>query len=194
MVVTHIILIFCALLTAGIVAKLTEGSVTFPVWMIIGIIAVLIFLIGEVYIFLRKRVKKVFSETKEPELLGRLIPKGEEQKPGYLLSKEVVYLGRDVKNDILLNDESVSRRHAQIVRQSEGFLLRDLGSKNGTFINNLRVEEQMLKNDDILTFGNLYFIFSMPPLPEPQQSESAGQEPTDEPSPHPAPPNEENPQ
>ena len=179
---THIVLVFCALLAGAIVAKLLEGSLTTPVWMTVGVVALICVITGEIYLFLRKRVKKVFSSGKEPELLGRLIPKGEEQKPGYLLSKEVIYLGRDVKNDILLNDDSVSRRHAQIVRQPEGFVLRDLGSKNGTFINNLRIEEQLLKHDDILTFGNLYFIFSLPAVPEAQQAEAPVTEAVAEPA------------
>ena len=50
------------------------------------------------------------------------------------LEKQELYLGRDVNNDIVVNDAEVSRRHARFVRQGDNYYYEDLGSTNGTFI------------------------------------------------------------
>jgi len=62
-------------------------------------------------------------------------------------------IGRDVKNALPLLQPGVSRYHAEIIRLGKDFLLRDLGSTNGSFVNGARVSEQLLNDGDILTFG-----------------------------------------
>jgi pSer/pThr/pTyr-binding forkhead associated (FHA) protein len=65
----------------------------------------------------------------------------------------VVAIGRDPENDIQLSDRFVSRRHA-IVRLVNGErVLEDLGSQNGTFINEKRVEKAVLRSGDTLRLG-----------------------------------------
>ncbi|MHC1740793.1 MAG: FHA domain-containing protein [Anaerolineaceae bacterium] len=55
------------------------------------------------------------------------------------LEKDELYLGRDVNNDITINDAEVSRRHARFSRQGENYIYEDLGSTNGSFILGQRV-------------------------------------------------------
>jgi pSer/pThr/pTyr-binding forkhead associated (FHA) protein len=55
------------------------------------------------------------------------------------LSKNELYIGRDVNNDIVINDSEISRKHARILMQAGGFVLEDLGSTNGSFINGQRL-------------------------------------------------------
>jgi pSer/pThr/pTyr-binding forkhead associated (FHA) protein len=62
-------------------------------------------------------------------------------------------IGRDVKNALPLLQAGVSRYHAEIIRLGKDFLLRDLGSTNGSFVNGARVSEQLLNDGDILRFG-----------------------------------------
>ena len=59
-------------------------------------------------------------------------------------------LGRGSDNDLDTNDQTVSRRHALIMETPEGFIVRDLGSANGTFVNREKVgrEERLLSNGD----------------------------------------------
>lgn len=56
-------------------------------------------------------------------------------------------IGRDAACEIVIPDRQVSRRHARILTTEDGILLEDLGSKNGTHINGVRVNEPLLLND-----------------------------------------------
>ena len=63
-------------------------------------------------------------------------------------------LGRGDSTDIRLDDEGVSRRHAELARLDDGAVqLRDLGSTNGTFINGVKIFEQVLLDDDRIALG-----------------------------------------
>lgn len=62
-------------------------------------------------------------------------------------------LGRGGHNDLTLNHLCISRSHAEVVVRKEGYLLRDLGSKLGTFVNGVRVEEALLANGDEIQLG-----------------------------------------
>ena len=55
------------------------------------------------------------------------------------LAQDVVSIGRDVANTIVINDAEVSRRHARLTAQAGGYILEDLGSTNGTFVNGTRL-------------------------------------------------------
>lgn len=55
------------------------------------------------------------------------------------LDKSEIYLGRDVSNDIVVNDSEVSRKHARMIMQAGGYILEDLGSTNGTFVGGQRL-------------------------------------------------------
>jgi len=67
----------------------------------------------------------------------------------YLLTAPRARIGRDPENDIVIPDRRVSRYHAEIVREGSEFVLRDCGSKNGTFVNGERVvQERRLQDGD----------------------------------------------
>ena len=80
------------------------------------------------------------------------------------IDKDVVTIGRKDENDIPLKDGSVSGRHAEIckIENEDGtvsYVLRDLGSSNGTRINSVPIEEQLLKNNDLIMFGSVEVLF-----------------------------------
>ena len=60
------------------------------------------------------------------------------------LSKNELFIGRDVSNDIVINDTEISRRHCHLVLTGEGYAIEDLGSTNGTFINEANLSGQRL--------------------------------------------------
>jgi len=69
------------------------------------------------------------------------------------LTKDVTTAGRHPKSDLFLDDVTVSRRHAEFVREGTAFKLRDVGSLNGTYLNRERVEEGELRNGDEIQIG-----------------------------------------
>jgi pSer/pThr/pTyr-binding forkhead associated (FHA) protein len=72
----------------------------------------------------------------------------------YPLEKTELQLGRDLSNDIVINDAEVSRRHARLILQPEGYILEDLGSTNGTFIRGQRLAAPVvLKPGESITIG-----------------------------------------
>lgn len=71
-------------------------------------------------------------------------------------------LGRDPGADLVVNDPSVSRRHALIERRPEGWVVLDQRSANGTFINNQRVEQALLQAGQQLRLGAVTFEVRLP--------------------------------
>jgi hypothetical protein len=73
----------------------------------------------------------------------------------YALSKNEIYLGRDITNDIVINDPEISRKHARLTYQSGGYLLEDLGSTNGTFIDGQRITgPHMMTSGEVIMLGD----------------------------------------
>ena len=70
------------------------------------------------------------------------------------LGKNEVYIGRDVSNDIVVNDSEVSRKHARLVVQAGGLVVEDLGSTNGTFVNGQRLMgPHVLRPGEVIMLG-----------------------------------------
>ncbi len=78
----------------------------------------------------------------------------------YELAKTDIQLGRSSKADIQIDQESVSRNHAHISNTTKGVRIRDLGSTNGTFVNDTVVEgERELRNGDLVKIGRTIFKY-----------------------------------
>lgn len=80
----------------------------------------------------------------------------------YVLSKSMT-IGRQDKNDIVIKDSFISGIHAQFTIENGEIYLKDLGSKNGTFINEEKLEDnskKLLKDRDILKIGQVEFVFT----------------------------------
>lgn len=75
------------------------------------------------------------------------------------LSARLTRLGRHPDSEISLDDITVSRRHAEIERTSEGYVVRDAGSLNGTYVNQRRVESAVLQQGDELQVGKFRLVF-----------------------------------
>ena len=75
------------------------------------------------------------------------------------VTKAVTTVGRHPASDIFLDDITVSRRHAEILKTSAGFMVKDVGSLNGTYLNRERVEEGRLRTGDELQVGKFKLAF-----------------------------------
>jgi pSer/pThr/pTyr-binding forkhead associated (FHA) protein len=83
----------------------------------------------------------------------------------FVLDGEVTVAGRAQDSEIFLDDVTVSRRHAELVRSGQAaFLVRDLGSLNGTYVNRERVEQQLLADGDEVQIGRYRLVFHEPRL------------------------------
>ncbi len=92
-------------------------------------------------------------------LLVKIHPASPLDKPVELSQTETT-IGRDESSSLMLEQDSISRRHAQIENRNGEFLLRDLGSTNGTFVNEVRVNVPVsLSPGDRIRFGNQIFKF-----------------------------------
>jgi len=68
-------------------------------------------------------------------------------------------IGRDRKNDIVLESKIVSREHAQIVKMKEGLAIGDLGSHNGTFVNGAQIRSALLRDGDEILIGETLILY-----------------------------------
>ncbi|MGH2819064.1 MAG: FHA domain-containing protein, partial [Actinomycetota bacterium] len=75
------------------------------------------------------------------------------------ITRTPVTIGRLSTNDVCLSDSNVSRRHAELRREGEGWMLVDLGSTNGTLVNGKLAKEHRLKDGDRLAFGTNEVLF-----------------------------------
>jgi transcriptional regulator with GAF, ATPase, and Fis domain len=72
-----------------------------------------------------------------------------------VIDKDVFRVGKSNENDLTLDDPTVSRNHCEIIRESRGYLLRDLGSTNGTLLDGAEIREVYLKPGGIITVGKV---------------------------------------
>ena len=88
------------------------------------------------------------------------VTRGPNAGSSFTLDHDVTTAGRHPDSDIFLDDITVSRRHAEIVRSGSGFAVRDVGSLNGTYLNRERIDDSApLTNGDELQVGKFKLVF-----------------------------------
>jgi transcriptional regulator with GAF, ATPase, and Fis domain len=86
----------------------------------------------------------------------------------YALDSGELSIGRDLACDICLTGKWVSRRHCSLQKGNGSVTIRDLDSRNGTFVNGVPVKERLLQHGDVIAIGDSYFRFIVPGYQEPQ--------------------------
>lgn len=95
-----------------------------------------------------------------PRSVGVLIVRsGAQTGTRFPLDNEVTRLGRHPDSEISLDDITVSRRHAEIVRTDDGYVVTDAGSLNGTYVNQERIERTSIRHGDELQIGKFRLVF-----------------------------------
>ena len=88
-----------------------------------------------------------------------MVADGSDRGKKITLNKNMIKVGKRDTNDFVLSDKAVSRLHFEIEYTSDSFLLRDLGSTNGTFLNGSKVKEAYLTPGDLIKAGNTTLEF-----------------------------------
>jgi pSer/pThr/pTyr-binding forkhead associated (FHA) protein len=88
-----------------------------------------------------------------------VVKRGPNAGSKFLLDKDSTSCGRHPSSDIFLDDITVSRRHAEILREGARFLVKDTGSLNGTYVNRERVDVAELVSGDELQIGKFKLMF-----------------------------------
>src|SRR5690349_12925535 len=108
-----------------------------------------------------------------------IVRRGPQPNQSYDLNKDIVTLGRDITNDIVINDPEVSRHHMRLTRGAGGFTVEDLGSTNGTFVNGQRLTgARPLRPGDMIGLGETvtlaYEMSAAPTIAEPGIDQPGG--------------------
>jgi len=77
----------------------------------------------------------------------------------FAVNDEPFVIGRDTTANLCIADASVSRRHSRIEKKDTGFLITDLESLNGTFVNDVPVKSRLIEHGDRVRIGNVHFVF-----------------------------------
>lgn len=88
-----------------------------------------------------------------------LIARGANKGSRFLITAEGATIGRAASSSVFLDDVTVSRAHATISKQGNSFVLKDEGSLNGTYINNVSVTEHVLVSGDEFQIGKFHLLF-----------------------------------
>jgi hypothetical protein len=87
-----------------------------------------------------------------------IVRSGTQAGDRFALDSDVTRLGRHPDSEIMLDDITVSRRHASIERTDEGYVVSDAGSLNGTYVNHERIERAVLHHGDELQVGKFRLV------------------------------------
>jgi pSer/pThr/pTyr-binding forkhead associated (FHA) protein len=87
------------------------------------------------------------------------IHRGAQKGSRFLVTADGVSIGRSPESSIFLDDVTVSRKHANIEKSGDSFTFTDLGSLNGSYINNESVTERVLLSGDEIQIGKFHLLF-----------------------------------
>jgi len=91
--------------------------------------------------------------------VGALSPIAGEVKERFVIDQPEVVIGRDPQSNIVLPDSGVSRKHARIYQTDTDFVIEDLGSSNGTYVDGVPVVSCVLNGGDSIQVGHTLFLF-----------------------------------
>lgn len=108
----------------------------------------------------QETLNKELAKAKEQDAC-LIIIRGNPQGHRFFLTAMEMTIGRDPTADITLSDPSVSRKHAKVIKKDGKVYLQDMGSQNGTFVNDVRIKDQdaRLEKEDMIKLGSSILKF-----------------------------------
>ncbi len=100
-------------------------------------------------------------ETTAPGTEPHIVVRGLEEGVTQPFREASVTIGRMADCQIPLEADNISRTHATVTRRDDGYYLVDLGSSNGTFLNEQRIESSILKSGDTIRIGNFTLVVTL---------------------------------
>jgi len=104
-------------------------------------------------------VKTKTADESKKAFLVLIYPAGPMMGKRFELKKKETIIGRGADVDLLVDNDSVSRRHAKVEKRGEGYWIVDLKSTNGTYLNDVGVNEAQLRDGDFVKVGNAIYKF-----------------------------------
>ncbi|WP_226345089.1 FHA domain-containing protein [Agilicoccus flavus] len=98
-------------------------------------------------------------EALRPGTALLLVLRGPNTGARFLLDAETTTTGRHPSSDIFLDDVTVSRKHAVFQAEGDGFVVRDVGSLNGTYVNRERIDSVPLRSGDEVQIGKFRLVY-----------------------------------
>jgi DNA-binding NtrC family response regulator len=89
-----------------------------------------------------------------------VVTKGAQRGTEFVISGDVIRVGKATENDLVIADETVSRVHFEIVRDGKGYLVRDLNSTNGTFLDGAEIKEAYIRTGSVVGAGAIELKFT----------------------------------
>lgn len=93
----------------------------------------------------------------QPHVLELVVGPGAPRQ--YVLDKDPLVLGRSREADLVIDSTQISRKHMSLSRLDDEVICRDLDSKNGVFLNGVRIHSAKLRHGDQIQIGDLTFLF-----------------------------------
>lgn len=111
-----------------------------------------------------KLLKKVLTAMDKEVLPSLEVVTGVAEGKKFILEEDFDegIIGRDPGVDFSVEEYVISRRHAKIEKRDDGFYIKDIGSKNGTYVNNKVVSEARLQDGDRISLGTIVIVFRNP--------------------------------
>lgn len=105
--------------------------------------------------------EKILMQLKKilPGKRGLLVIKGPSIGDEFYIEKDEFIIGRSPESDVLLDDITVSRKHALLKKDEDEYRLIDSGSLNGSYLNGNIVDEAILSNGDRIQIGKYIFLY-----------------------------------
>jgi hypothetical protein len=151
--------------------RLSPRSVDYSLWAWVA--AAVVGSVATVWFFRRRRQPAIRRGRAPLPSPKAYFVRTDQPAARYLISKTPWRIGRGDDNELILNDNSVSRYHAEIVRGRDNvFTIRDLDSLNGVFVNDKKIQTAVLSEGGRIDVGDVGFTFTMPAGSDPAEAET----------------------
>ena len=133
----------------------------------IALIVLIVLTLFTLFLLYKKPVAKSESQPSKQEEFRpyAYLVTQDEKGLRYPIIRTIWRIGRSRDNEMTLNDHSISRRHAEIQRDSNGqFILLDTNSSNGLFVNDEKISKHILQEGDIIEIGDISLRFTQRPI------------------------------